>query len=383
MQERLSFVQEVKRGTRSMSDLCRLFGISRKSGYKWLARYEEGGVSALSDRSRAAHMHPNAMDQTAAALLLALRARHPDWGPQKLLVYLARQQPRLPLPAISTVAALLKRHDLIKPRRARRRTAPYSAPFIQAGAPNELWSADFKGQFRLLDARYCYPLTISDSYSRYLIACRALPHARFALVKPWFERAFREFGLPSAIRTDNGAPFASTAIGGLSRLSVWWLKLGILPERIRVGHPEQNGRHERLHATMKRACPIRASLPAQQRAFERFRSDYNELRPHRALADRTPASVYRPSQRAFPRRTPKLQYPEGFAVRRVAPNGHFTWHCREYYVGNVLIGEPLGLFPVAEGRWRIHVGMLAVAELDLRIQRIEPIDVLINPPTLH
>lgn len=383
MDERLSFIAELKRGTRTMSDLCCLFGISRKTGYKWLARFDEGGAGALADRSRAALIHPNAMDARAAAMVLALRAQHPDWGPQKLLAHLAPRHRDVHWPAISTVAALLHRHDLIKPRRTRHRTAPYSAPFVQASAPNALWSADFKGQFRTLDAHYCYPLTISDNYSRYLIVCRALAHPRFVLTRPWFERAFREFGLPGAIRTDNGVPFASTGVGGLSKLSIWWLKLGIVPERIQAGHPEQNGRHERLHGTLKRACAIRGSLRAQQHAFEHFRSDYNEQRPHRALADRTPHSVYRPSLREFPSRTPAFEYGAEFTVRKVGFNGCITWHCQEHYLGSVLAGESVGLYPIAQGRWRIHVGMLAVAELDQRTQRIEPIDVLIHPPTLH
>lgn len=383
MDERMNFIAEIERGVRSVSEICRLFGVSRKTGYKWIARFEQDGAEGLKSHSRAALVHPNAVDTQLVAMLLATRRRHDDWGPQKLLAYLGTRHPQRHWPAISTVAQLLNRHGLVKARKPRSRSAPYSAPFVRANAPNALWSADFKGQFRTGDGHYCYPLTISDGFSRYLISCRGLLHPSQALTQPWFERAFRDFGLPAVIRTDNGAPFASTGVGGLSKLSIWWLKLGIVPERIRLGHPEQNGRHERMHRTLKRRCAVKTHLQAQQRAFNRFRVEYNQERPHRALADRTPAMLYQPSHRELPGKVPRFEYSSDCAVRRVHPNGEITWHAQPYYLGQVLAGEEVGFYPIADGRWRILVGTLAVAELDIKAQTIVSIDVHIDVPTLH
>jgi putative transposase len=383
MKERIGFVAELERGERTMTELCRVFGISRKTGHKWWTRYRQGGVPGLEDRSRAPHTRVQLVGEPVKAALLQLRERHPDWGPRTLLGWLARHRSELALPAASTAALLLKRHGLIKARRASRARTPYGAPFVVALAPNELWSADFKGQFRTGDGRYCYPLTVSDAYSRYLLCCRGLPQPRFSLVQPWFERVFREYGLPTAIRTDNGAPFASSALGGISRLSLWWLKLGIVPERIRPGHPQHNARHERLHGTLKRACAPRANLPAQQRAFELFRHDYNTERPHQALAGRTPHMCYSASLREYPRRLPGFTYPRGFEQRRVMPSGSIGWIGRKWYVAGLLAGETVGLYPIADGIWRIHVGPLAVGILDAHAKLIAPIETTIEIPTLH
>jgi putative transposase len=229
MDERMAFIREMIIAERTMSDLCRIFGVSRKTGHKWWNRYCAEGSSGLQERSRAAHHHPNAVDARLASALLSLRKRHPDWGPQTLLDSMRLQDPSCALPHPSTVAELLRRHGLVKLRRKRARSVPYAAPFTRASAPNELWSADYKGQFRMGDRRYCYPLTISDSYSRYLLCCEGLPGPTLAQTQPYFERAFRQYGLPAAIRTDNGAPFASIALGGVSPLSLWWLKLGLCP----------------------------------------------------------------------------------------------------------------------------------------------------------
>lgn len=383
MKERLAFIAEFDRGERTMSELCRVFNVSRKTGYKWVARHHEHGVLGLADRSRAPHQHPNALAPALAGRLLDLRARHPDWGPVKLLDWLAQRTPDERLPAASTVAELLRRHGLIKMRVQRRRSVPYGAPFVQAHAPNELWSADFKGQFRLGAGMLCYPLTVSDAASRYLLCCQSLSRPTFAQTQPWFERVFRDYGLPAAIRTDNGAPFASIALGGISRLSLWWLKLGIVPERIRPGHPEQNGRHERLHGTLKRACPVRRDLSAQQRAFDTFRHTYNTERPHQALDGQTPHMRYAPSSRAYPRKLPELSYSEGYVLRRVSPAGNICFLGRRWYVAGVLRGEPIGLYPIDNDIWRIHVGALAIGTLDARASRIEPIETMINIQTIH
>jgi transposase InsO family protein len=383
MKERIGLMAELERGERTMSELCRVFGVSRKTGYKWWARYRERGVTGLEDQSRAPHTRPDVVGEPVKAALLELRARHPDWGPVKLLDWLRPRYPDWVLPVPSTVALLLARRGLVKPRRSSRNRTPYGAPFVVAVAPNELWSADFKGQFRTGDGRYCYPLTISDAYSRFLLCCRGLHQPRFRQVLPWFERVFRDYGLPTAIRTDNGAPFASAALGGISRLSLWWLKLGIIPERIRPGQPQQNARHERLHGTLKRACAVQASLLCQQRAFERFRRDYNTERPHQALKGHTPSMHYNRSPRPFPSRLPELAYPTGYEQRRVMPSGSIGWVGRKWYVAGVLAGETIGLYPVDDGVWRVHVGPLALGTLDARNKRIDPIETIIKIPTIH
>lgn len=371
--ERMKFVLEVGRGERSIAEACRLAGVSRKTGYKWLERYEEGGVLALQDRSRAPLSHPNAVGLETKAMLLEARRQHPSWGAEKLLTWLSRRNAKRDWPAPSTVAELLKRAGLVKPRRRSSRTPPYTQPFMQAGEPNVIWSADFKGHFRTTDKRYCYPLTLSDGFSRYLLTCRGLLHPTTEAVWPWFERAFREYGLPLAMRTDNGAPFASRALGGLSRLSAWWVRLGITPERIEPGCPQQNGRHERMHRTLKRDTqPLRASLLAQQRAFEHFRVEYNQERPHKALGQCTPAQFYQASSRQFPSRTPQVNYPPGFTVRRVRHAGDIKWQGGHVYVSHVLVGEPIGLYQIQEDSWNVYYGALELGRLDARCARIEP-----------
>ena len=307
-------------------------------------------------------------------MLLDARRQHPNWGAVTLLEWFGRRHPKVALPAASTVAELLKREGLVKPRVRTRRTPPYTQPFAHAGAPNAVWSADFKGHFRTGDRLYCYPLTVSDGFSRYLLACRGLLHPTHEAVRPWFERLFREYGLPLAIRTDNGVPFASRALAGLSRLSAWWLRLGITPERIEPGCPQQNGRHERMHRTLKRgSCtPPRASLAAQQRAFDRFKTEYNEERPHHALGKATPVQLYQASPRPYPSRLPELEYPSGFTVRRVRHGGDIKWQGKHIYVTNTLIGEPVGLYQVDEELWSVFYGALELGRLDARCARVEP-----------
>ena len=371
--ERMRFVLEVTRGERRIAEACRLAGVSRKTGYKWLERYDEGGVLALLDRLRAPHTHPNAVGLETKAILLEARQQHPSWGAVKLLGWLSRRYPKHRFPAPSTVSELLKRAGLVKPRRRSARTPPYTQPFMQALEPNALWSADFKGEFRTGDGRYCYPLTLSDGFSRYLLACRGLLRPTTEAVWPWFERAFREYGLPLAIRTDNGAPFASRGVAGLSALSAWWVRLGIRPERIAPGHPEQNGRHERMHRTLKGdgLQTPRASLAAQQRAFEQFRVEYNQERPHEALGQRTPADLYQPSSREYPTRAPEVHYPRGFIVRRVRYAGTIKWKGGFVYVGQVLRGEPIGLYQTDEDTWKAYYGALELGRLDAHAARIE------------
>jgi putative transposase len=376
MDERVRFLGDVLKGERSMSELCALYRISRKTGYKWLGRYEAAGPSGLQERSHAPLHQPHAIDQAMVQRLLMARRQHPSWGPRKLLAWLQARDTTAHThwPAASTVGEILTRHGLVSPRKRIHRAPRHSTELSQPNTPNALWCTDFKGQFRTGDARYCYPLTLTDAHSRYLLACRGVLRPDTASVWRWFEHAFREYGLPLAIRSDNGAPFASRGLGGLSRLSVWWIKLGILPERITPGCPQQNGRHERMHRTLKRECtrPVAASLRAQQHAFDRFVAEYNDERPHEALGQRPPASVYRPSTRAYPRKVPRIYYPDNYTVRHPCHSGQIKWQGQFVYVSQLLVGEPVGLYQIDEHLWRVYFGMLLLGVLDTRTQRIEP-----------
>jgi len=285
MNERVKFIARYLQNEESFVVMCEDAGISRKTGDKWVDRYEQGGVGALVDQSRAPRSHPHAVSAAMIDAIVALRRRHPRWGPRKLLAILRRRQPGPAWPVASTVGDILRRRGLVRPRRRRRYSAPYAERLREYAAPKAIWCADFKGHFPVGDAR-CHPLTIMDGFSRYLLRCQALKRPLFMQTRWVFESAFREFGLPQTIRTDNGAPFSTLAAGGLSRLAVWWIRLGIRPERIVPGRPDQNGRHERMHSTLKAetARPPRSSFRAQRHAFERFRREYNHERPHEALA---------------------------------------------------------------------------------------------------
>jgi transposase InsO family protein len=382
--ERLLFVADVQGGELTFAQACQRRGISRKTGYKWWQRYCAEGPTALQERSRAPLHHPNAVDASVIAHLVAARRRHPSWGARNLIDWLARRMPGSRWPAASTVHEILVRQGLVGPRKRRRRSAPYSQPFVQADRPNALWCADFKGQFRLGDGTLCYPLTVSDSYSRSLLECRALTSTHAAPVRRVMERLFRERGLPLAIRTDNGTPFASVGLAGLSQLSAWWVRLGIWPERIAPGHPEQNGRHERLHRTLAAATaqPAAATLTAQQRRFERFGYEYNRERSHQALGRHTPAEFYQASSRPYPHRLPPLEYPSHYVIRCVRPNGQIKWQGADLYLSQVIAGQPVGLDAIDDGRWRLYYGMLPLATLDARTARgarIEPL----NPKPHH
>lgn len=367
LNERVKFVAALLEGNENFTEICERFGISRKQGYKWRERYESGGMEALKDRSRAPLNHPQAVPGAIAELIVAARRQHPRWGPRKLLVILARRYPTLELPVASTVGELLKRRGLIGPRRRRHRSAPYPDQLLGYDGPNSVWCADFKGHFPVGEGR-CHPLTIMDGSSRYLLCCKSLKSTLSEPVQRTFERVFQEFGLPNAIRTDNGPPFSSLAPGGLSRLAVWWIRLGIRPERIMPGRPDQNGRHERMHLTLKSetARPPRTSFRAQQQAFDRFRLEYNEERPHEALDDDTPASRYKPSLKPFPNRLPELDYPAHFRVQRAQGNGVISVDGVQFYVSNCVEDEYLGLEPVGDGCWKVYFGTVVLGLIDPR-----------------
>jgi putative transposase len=377
MTERMQFVLDLLKDERSMSELCRIYGVSRTTGYKWRDRFDSGGVAALTDRSHAPLHQPYAVDEVAVQRLLQVRRQHPSWGPRKLLAWLQAHDRPTGWPAASTVGEILRRHGLVRARRRRASAATEHWPIelVQPVAPNDLWCTDFKGQFRTRDRYYCYPLTLSDAVSRYLLACRGLRSTCEALARPWFERAFRHYGLPAAIRSDNGPPFASTGLGGLSRLSVWWIKLGIVPELITPGCPQQNGRHERMHRTLKHETtqPPAANLRAQQRVFDHFLAEFNLQRPHEALQQRTPSALYCASTRPYPSRLAPIEYPDGYQVRKIRHCGDMKFAGHAVFVSEVLRGEPVGLYQIDEYLWRLYFGMVQLGFLDTRTMRISRI----------
>jgi transposase InsO family protein len=374
MTERLKFVTDVLRGERYMSELCDLYGISRKTGYKWLDRFEAGGAAALTDRSHARLCQPNAVAAPLVQRLLQVRRLHPTWGPRKLLAWLESHDRPAPWPVASTVGEMLRRHGLVQvPKRRARAVEHIEVDLVQPKAPNDLWCTDFKGQFRTLDRKYCYPLTLTDAVSRYLLVCRGLPCTDAEHARPWFEWAFREYGLPSTIRSDNGTPFASTGLAGLSQLSVWWIKLGIVPELIAPGCPQQNGRHERMHKTLKRETtrPPAANRHAQQRKFDYFVDEFNLQRPHEALQQRPPSAVYRASTRPYPSRLAPIEYPDGFTVRQVRQNGEIKFGGDMLFVSEVLRRESVGLTQVDEHLWCLYFGMVPLGVLDTRTMQLD------------
>ena len=375
MEEKLRFIFEYERGDRSMIELCQRYGIARETGYVWLRRYRQTGVAGLVEHSRAAHRHGNQTPEDIEQMVLELRQAHMRWGPRKLKWVLARDEPGRRWPAPSTIGALLKREGLVVARKKRMRTAPYTEPLAHADEANRVWCADFKGWFRTADGQRIDPLTLSDAHSRYLLRCQAVEKTDTARVQAIFEAAFREYGLPQAIRTDNGAPFASRALAGLSRLAVWWIKLGIVPERIAAGHPEQNGRHERMHRTLKQeaAQPPAANRREQQRRLDQFRQEYNEVRPHEALQMQTPAAVYHRSARSFPARVPEPDYPDSMLVRSVRPHGHFRWNQQDVFLSEVLWGERVGLLAEDDRWFTIYFAQLPMARFDSRKLQVTPL----------
>jgi transposase InsO family protein len=375
MEEKLRFVFEYEQSERSLTELCQRYGIARETGYVWIRRYREIGIKGLIERSRSALRHENQTPAEIEQKVLELRQAHMRWGPRKLKRVLERDEPGRVWPAASTIGTLLRREGLVVARRKRRRTAPYSEPLAHADGPNQVWCADFKGWFRTGDGERIDPLTITDAHSRFLLKCQAVEKTDTTRVQAIFEAAFREYGLPRAIRTDNGAPFASSAIAGLSRLAVWWMKLGIAPERIEAGHPEQNGRHERMHRTLKQevAQPPSANRREQQRAMERFRQEYNQVRPHEALAMQTPAAVYEPSLRSYPARIPEPEYPDDMQVLHVKSQGQFRWKKQDVFLSEVLWSEPVGLLPVDDRWYTIYFAQFPIASFDSRQLRVLPL----------
>lgn len=369
MSARLEFVRAVLHRTagQSIRDICRATGITEKTGHKWLTRYGAGGPAALADRSHAPHTPAHQVPPALVAPILALREAQPTWGARKLRDVLRREQPALAWPAASTITTLLKRAGLVVPRRrSHRERAAWAHParLTPARAPNDVWAADFKGEFRLTaTGAYCYPLTLTDLYSRYVLAVDGLASTASGPAQAQCRHCFERHGLPRVIRTDNGVPFgAPTALGGLSPLAVWWIRLGIRPERIERGAPQQNGAHERMHKTLKAETtrPASPTFAAQQQRFDAWRHTFNERRPHEALAGTPPAAHYVASARPFPRRLPLLEYPPHVELRRVSARGEIAWRTLPLFLTTALAGEYVSLAETAEGEWTIAFGPLTL-----------------------
>lgn len=373
MDQKTQFIADYLRGRQCVTELCDEYGISRKTAYKWIDRYLNEGPAGLEDRSRRPKSAPNATPPEIVSALLEARRRHPSWGPKKLIKILRPKHPGWHWPHPSTASEILKRHGLVKGRRRRRKVGHPGKPSMIVTAPNDLWCADYKGQFKTGNGVYCFPLTVSDAHSRYLFGCQALLNTSIADAKPVFTRIFKEFGLPRRMRTDNGSPFASTGLARLSRLSAWWIRLGILPEFIQPGRPDQNGRHERMHKTLKDEAtrPPAANHCAQQKKFNRFLREFNDERPHEALDMETPASVHVPSTREMPNKLPPLEYPNRFEVRYVSANGGIRWNRQWINISQACVGEYVGLEEIDNGVWNAYFGPLKLGRLLERHMRIE------------
>lgn len=356
MEEKMAFILKIKDRSHGFAAICRMFGVSRRIGYKWWRRYQADGIAGLRERSHRPQHCPHAVDPQWTDRLIALRLRHPHWGPKKLRAKLLACYGSEGLPAASTLGAKLKAHGLVRPRR-RRRVQLVVEPGVltQSEHPNHVWAVDFKGWFRTGDGQRCDPLTISDLHSRYVLCCELTAHQSYEAARPVFERVFARFGLPEVIRSDNGGPFGSRGAGGLSRLSAWWICLGIKPEFIAPGHPEQNGIHERMHRTLKAetAQPPAANAEAQQKRFERWRQQFNEDRPHEALGQDVPAMRYKSSPRRLEGAERSWEYPPDYLVRRIRSDGMIKWRGGKRHVSEALVGQSAGLRPVANGQLEV------------------------------
>lgn len=374
MDQRTQLIGDWLSGAYTKAQLHRIYGVSRPTVDKWIGRYEREGASGLHERSRARLCQAHAVPEAIGARIIAAKQQHPWWGPKKIMAHLRVSDPAAAWPADSTAGELLKRAGWVQPRKYRRRVPPRDEPLAHCRANHQVWSTDFKGDYALGNRQRCYPLTISDNHNRFLLACQALGRTDTAAVRPCFEAVFREHGLPERIRSDNGAPFASLALGGLSALSAWWIRLGIRPERITPGRPSENGRHERMHRTLKAEAtqPPSPDLHDQQHRFDAFVAQYNHQRPHEALAHRTPAQCYSPSPRPYPDKLPPVQYDTDVSVRSVRSNGEIKWRGRLVYLSQVLVGEPIGLEVIDTGLWAVRYSFHHLGMLDERRMTIRP-----------
>jgi transposase InsO family protein len=373
-EQKQRFIEDHQLNYYSVTELAERFSISRKTAHKWINRYRERGLAGLEELSRRPKGCPWQTEGAIVQELVKLRKAHPSWGPKKLLDVMAAREEGRDLPSIATAARVLSREGLVKRRRRYRRAHP-GCPKTQPSGPNDIWPADYKGQFRLKNGTYCFPLTVSDLASRYLLGCDAHPAISLERTQAHFRRLFETYGLPNRIRTDNGVPFASNALARLSQLSVWFIKLGIYPELIEPGKPQQNGVHERMHRTLKQdaTIPPASSLRGQQKKFDHFREEFNQERPHEALGMKRPAQVYRPSTRAMPRKIETYDYPEHYLVRRVSRSGTIRVLRRQIFVSNTLQEDFVGLEEVDDGVFDVYFCFYQIGRYDLREGRIRDI----------
>jgi len=373
-EQRQRFLEDYQLNYYSVTELAERFGISRTTADRWINRFEEHGQSGFHEHSRRPHSCPWQTDAAIVEELVKLRKAHPSWGPRKLLDLMLRRDSERQLPAVSTAAQILSREGLIKPRRRYRRAHP-GCPKSIPQEPNDVWAADYKGQFRLKDGGYCFPLTVSDLASRYVLGCDAHPAISLERSVKHFGRLFEGYGLPHRIRTDNGVPFASNALARLSQLSVWFIKLGIYPELIEPGKPQQNGVHERMHRTLKQdaTIPPATSLRGQQRKFDRFREEFNQERPHEALGMKQPGEVYEASGRAMPKRIEPYEYPSHYLVRRVSRAGTIRVLRGQIFVSNTLHEDYVGLEEVDDGVYDLYFCFYQIGRYDLRANKIHDV----------
>lgn len=374
MDQRLQFIVDYFSGNYTKKALCHYYGISRPTGDKWIERFGRDGSEGFCEHSRKPHGHPRTTPPEIVERIVETKLMHQSFGPKKVMDRLRAVEPDRRWPADSTAGKILKRRQLVRTRRPRRRVPPDPRTLVHCDAPAQSWSADFKGDVLLANGKRCYPLTLTDNHSRFILQCRALSTTTTDAVKPWFEWVFRQQGLPQTLRTDNGSPFASVAAGGLSRLSKWWIQLGIRPERIRPAKPSENGRHERMHRSLKEAVmrPPARTLAAQQQRFDVFVEEFNNQRSHEALQRQTPARVHQPSPRPYPERLPEVEYPSGVTVRRVRRTGEIKWRGQLIYLSTVLAKEPIGLVPCDNDRWEIRYSFHPLGVLDESTQKIIP-----------
>ena len=371
IEARLRLVMAYLARVATMTKLCRLHRVSRKSGYKWVNAYRQDGLSGLGDRPRAPKSGKHWTGSVARDLVVQMRREHPSWSAAKIVARLKQLHPRRRFPSATTAHKILRHAKLITPRRQRSRWREQHGRSVEVTRPNALWTIDFKGQFRTRDGRWCYPLTVVDAYSRVVLGCAALAWPTFQATWAEFEKLFRRYGLPDAIHSDNGEPFASRSVGGLSRLAVHFIRLGIRVQRSRPGHPQDNGSHERMHRTLKEEAtkPPAPNLAAQQIRFDRFRKEFNEERPHEAHGQLQPKRFYRPSKKPYRAGPPHIQYPEPFVIRRVCSRGNIKWKASLIFLSEVLVGERVGLLQ-KHGSWHVYFSTILLGRLDQRRAKV-------------
>lgn len=372
MEQKMKLIIDWRSGIFSKQDMANKYRISRKTVYKWIDRYQEKGIEGLKELNRSPLNHPNQTPVDIVELLIEEKCRNRKRGPKKIRRQLERKYPDKDFPAASTIGSWLGKYGLVQKRKRRLRVPPYTEPFGKCQSANEVWSADYKGQFYMRNSKICYPLTISDNYSRYLIACDGLEGPRYQETRTVFELVFREYGLPDAIRTDNGIPFAGRCVGGLSRLSIWWIQLGIIPERIDKGCPQQNGRHERMHRTLKYEVldNVASNMKQQQKSFDWFREEYNNDRPHESLGQDIPFNYYHKSERNYIEKPVAPEYDYQFKVRKVRLNGCIKLHGKIFYLTELLAGQPVGLEGVDDGKIKVYYSFYPIGIIDLKKNKV-------------